>query len=108
MKGRPWEYKEEELILKRRKKGATFTEIAKELSRSESGVRQKYNKLLKYGHENREEFKLERCPICGSRDIGMIHTVLEGGWGTTIARGYFCRNCLTEWTKNGILEPIWN
>lgn len=100
---RKWTDAEVKILIAMKEKGCTNREIGEKIGRNIHSISDKY-RALKRRNYNFKKLDLGRCPNCGSKNINEVVTVERNGATT----GYFCRNCLTEWTKNGILEPIWN
>ena len=99
---RKWTDAEVKILIAMKEKGCTNREIGEKINRGQHSVKNKYLVLKKM--DLNKKLDSDKCPSCGSRNINEVVTVEINGATT----GYFCRNCLTEWTKNGILEPIWN
>lgn len=106
MNGRAWAYEEEKKIMSMREKGASYKEIGNVIGRTTGSVRARYNLIQKFGYTKPvEEEKMTKCPICGSRDIRKVDTVIKRD-GFRATKGQFCRNCLTEFVDGKALEPL--
>ena len=97
-KGKKWTKAEERKLMELKTKGWKYKDIAKVINRKPRAMSIKYQKLSKY--EELRDIKPGKCPVCGNTHIGKVDTYV-----TSAEKGYFCRNCLTEWTDKGILKP---
>ena len=97
-KGEKWAKAEEQKLLELKAKNWPYKDIAKILNRNPRALSMKYQKLSKF--RVIRDIEPGKCPICGNTHIGEVDTYV-----TSATKGYFCRECLTEWTEKGILKP---
>lgn len=56
---------------------------------------------------------IPRCPFCKSNNtVGVVNTFVErksknGRPWYSCSKAYYCSNCLTEWDKLGVIEPMY-
>lgn len=100
MGGKAWT-KEEDTKLLREYKEKGAIQLQKEFEgRTLAAIRNRYSYLTKKPQKKKKIKKIDKCPFCGSWNINKVMT-----WVGNARYGYYCIDCLTEFTLQGECIP---
>ena len=93
-----WTEGKEEQLLHLKNEGLTYKEIAKILNSTVSAITKRIA-VLKY----KQRPDIVKCPQCNQKNAVGITITYEYG---NVTSAYYCNQCLIEFKKNKILEPM--